>query len=154
MANIPIRFRVLRLKNSSGKTVASGLSGFKNRFRVHVRSVFKRVFHCLLNGLGFRRLREHSFFAPLLARPAAVMDFGAHRGEFFAALKSEHPVSRALLIEADPALAESLKQTFGDEATLFMLRPLQKANKTPSRLRDRSSLSLQAFSRNGQRLTA
>ena len=119
MPNIPIRFRVLRLKNSSGKTVASGLSGFKNRFRAHVRSVFKRVFHCLLNGLGIRRLREHSFFAPLLARPAGVMDFGAHRGEFFAALKSEHPVSQALLIEADPAFAESLKQAFGDEADVI-----------------------------------
>jgi FkbM family methyltransferase len=44
-----------------------------------------------------------------------VADFGAYRGEFFAALKSKHTVSRALLIEADPSLAESLKQTF-DEA--------------------------------------
>jgi len=78
--------------------------------------MFKRIFHCLLNWLGIRRLREHSFFATLLARPAAVADFGVHHGEFFAALKCEHPVARALLIEADPALAESLKQTFGDEA--------------------------------------
>jgi FkbM family methyltransferase len=45
-----------------------------------------------------------------------VADFGAHQGEFFAGLKSEHPVSRALLIEADPALAESLKRIFGEEA--------------------------------------
>jgi FkbM family methyltransferase len=74
------------------------------------------MFHCLLAWLGIRRLREHSFFAVFLARPAAVADLGAHRGEFFAALKSEHPVSQALLIEADPALAESLKRTFGDEA--------------------------------------
>ena len=74
------------------------------------------MFHCLLGWLGIRRLREHSFFAAFLARPAAVADFGAHRGEFFAALKSGHPVSRALLIEADPALAESLKRTLGDEA--------------------------------------
>jgi len=81
--------------------------------------VFKRIFHCLLHGLGIRRLREHSFFATLLARPAAVADFGAHRGEFFAALKSEHPVSQALLIEADPAFAESLKQAFGDEADVI-----------------------------------
>ena len=85
-------------------------------FRVHVRSVFKHIFYCLLDRLGIRRLREHSFFATLLARPAAVADFGAHRGEFFAGLKSEHPISRGLLIEADPALAESLKQTFGDAA--------------------------------------
>jgi FkbM family methyltransferase len=87
-----------------------------NGFRMHVRSVFKRIFHWVLGWLGIRRLREHSFFATLLPRPAAVADFGAHRGEFFAALKSEHPVSRSLLIEADPGLAESLKQTFGDEA--------------------------------------
>jgi FkbM family methyltransferase len=87
-------------------------------FRVHLRSVCKRIFCCLLEWLGIRRLREHSFFATLLARPAAVADFGAHRGEFFAALKSQHPISRALLIEADPALAESLKQTLGDEADI------------------------------------
>ena len=61
--------------------------------------------------LGARRLRGHSFFALLLAKPAVVVDFGAHRGEFFAALKAEYPVSRALLVEADPALAESLKGT-------------------------------------------
>jgi FkbM family methyltransferase len=87
-------------------------------FRVHVRPLFKRIFHCLLDWLGIRRLREHSFFATLLARPAAVADFGAHRGEFLAALKSECPISRALLVEADPALAESLKQSFGDEADI------------------------------------
>ncbi len=87
-------------------------------FCVHVRSVFKRIFHCFLDWLCIRRLREHSFFATLLAQPAAVADFGAHRGEFLAALKSEYPISRALLIEADPALAESLKQTFGDEADI------------------------------------
>jgi len=81
-------------------------------FRIRARLVFKRIFHCLLEWLGVRRLREHSFFESLLARPAAVADFGAHRGEFFAAFKSEHTVSRALLIEADPALAESLKRTF------------------------------------------
>jgi FkbM family methyltransferase len=109
--NIPTRFKV-----PPGKAFAAGLSSFKNRFRAHVRSVFRRIFHCLLDWLGIRRLREHSFFATLLARPASVADFGAHRGEFFAALKSEHPVSPALLIEADPALAESLKRTFDAEA--------------------------------------
>jgi FkbM family methyltransferase len=109
--NIPTRFKV-----PPGKAFAAGLSGFKNRFRAHVRFVFKRIFHCLLDWLGIRRLREHSFFATLLARPAAIADFGAHRGEFFAALKSQHPVSPALLIEADPALAESLKRTFDAEA--------------------------------------
>ena len=92
-----------RLKNSSGKSFAFGLSGFRNQFRTYVRSVFKRVFHQLLDGLGIRRLREHSFFATLLARPAAIADFGAHRGEFFAAFAAEYRDSRALLIEADLA---------------------------------------------------
>jgi FkbM family methyltransferase len=104
------------LKKSSGKTLPVGLSGITSRFRAQVRSVFKRIFHWSLGWLGIRRLREHSFFATLLARPTAVADFGAHRGEFFAAFASEQPVSQALLIEADPTLAESLKQTFGNEA--------------------------------------
>src|SRR5215216_1754035 len=90
-----------------------------NGFRMRARSLCKRIFHRLLGRLGIRRLREHSFFAPLLTRPAAVADFGAHRGEFFAALKSEHPISRALLIEANPALAEPLKERFGNEADVF-----------------------------------
>jgi FkbM family methyltransferase len=90
-----------------------------NGFRMHARSVCRRIFHLLLGRLGIRRFREHSFFGPLLARPAAVADFGAHRGEFFASLKSEHSISRALLIEANPALAESLKQTFGNEADVL-----------------------------------
>jgi FkbM family methyltransferase len=87
--------------------------------RVRVRSVFRRVFHLLLDRLGLRRFKEHSFFGTLLAQPAVVADFGAHRGEFFAALKAEYPVSQALLIEADPALAESLKETFGNEGDVL-----------------------------------
>ena len=87
-----------------------------NGFRMRARSLCKRLFYCLLGWLGIRRLREHSFFETLLARPAAVADFGAHRGEFFSALKAECSIARALLIEANPALAESLKRTFGDEA--------------------------------------
>jgi FkbM family methyltransferase len=79
----------------------------------------KRIFYFLLARLGLRRLRGHSFFATLLAKPAVVADFGAHRGEFFAAVKAEHPVSRALLLEADPGLAESLKATFGNEADVL-----------------------------------
>jgi FkbM family methyltransferase len=114
--NIPTRFKRLPLKKSPGKTFPAGLSGLKNRFCARIRSVFKRIFHCLLRWLGIRRLREHSFFATLLGRPAAVADFGAHRGEFYAALKCKYPVSRALLIEADPALAESLKRNFHAEA--------------------------------------
>jgi FkbM family methyltransferase len=88
-------------------------------FRVHMRSMVKRIFYFLLARLGLRRLRGHSFFATLLAKPAVVADFGAHRGEFFAAVKAEHPVSRALLLEADPGLAESLKVTFGKEADVL-----------------------------------
>lgn len=89
-----------------------------NGFREHVRSLFRRIFHCLIRQLGIRRLREHSFFTTLLARPAAVADFGAHRGEFFAVFASEYSISRALLIEADPTLAESLKQNFGNKADI------------------------------------
>ena len=78
-------------------------------FRMGARSLYRRVFHLLLSWLGIRRLKEHSFFGTLLARPAAVADFGAHRGEFFTALKSEYSISRALLLEADSALAEFLE---------------------------------------------
>ena len=87
-----------------------------NSVGAHARSLCKRIFHLLLNRLGIRRLKEHSFFGSLLARPAGVADFGAHRGEFFAALKAEYPVSRALLVEADSGLAESLKRTSGSDA--------------------------------------
>jgi FkbM family methyltransferase len=66
--------------------------------------------------VGIQRFREHSFFAILLDHPAAVGDFGAHRGEFLAGFKSEHLISRALLIEADPALSKSLQRSFGKEA--------------------------------------
>ena len=79
--------------------------------RMDEKSVFKAIFYFLRARLGVRRLRGHSFFATLLAKPAVVADFGAHRGEFFAALKAEHPVYGALLLEADPVLAESLKET-------------------------------------------
>jgi len=48
-----------------------------------------------------------------------VADFGARRGEFFAALKSEYSISRALLIEANPALVESLQEAFGSEADVI-----------------------------------
>jgi FkbM family methyltransferase len=87
-----------------------------SEFRMHARSVFRRIFHLLVDRLGIQRFKEHSFFGTLLARPAAVADFGAHRGEFFTALKSEYSISRALLVEANPALAKSLKETFGNEA--------------------------------------
>ena len=90
-----------------------------NGFRTHARSVCRRIFHLLLGRLGVRRLREHSFFGALLARPAVVADFGAHRGEFFTALKSEHSISRALLIEANPALAEFLQEAFGNETDII-----------------------------------
>jgi FkbM family methyltransferase len=102
-----------------------------NGFRVRLRSVFRRTFHLLLDRLGIRRFKEHSFFGALLARPAAVADFGAHRGEFFAALKAEYPVSRALLIEANPALAESLQEAFGNEAEVIHAALVGGNNKGP-----------------------
>jgi FkbM family methyltransferase len=98
---------------------------------MHARSVFRRIFHLLVDRLGIRRFKEHSFFGTLLARPAAVADFGAHRGEFFAALKSEYSISRALLIEANPALAESLKERFGNEADVRHAALVGRNNKGP-----------------------
>ena len=81
--------------------------------------MFKRIFYLLLGWVGVQKLRGHSFFGILLADPAVVVDAGAHRGEFFAALKSEYPISRALLIEANPALIGSLKETFGNEVDVL-----------------------------------
>jgi FkbM family methyltransferase len=86
--------------------------GNLSQLRSKTRSVFRRIFHVLLNWLKIRRFREHSFFGSLLPRAATVADFGAHRGEFFAALKSNYSISRALLVEASPSLAESLKEAF------------------------------------------
>ena len=79
-------------------------------FRVHVRSVVKRIFHLLLARLAVRRLRGHSFFAMLLAKPAVVADFGAHRGEFFAAVKAEYPVKLGHYPE--PCIAETIEGNF------------------------------------------
>src|SRR5215217_7449361 len=89
-----------------------------SRLRIKARSIFRRLFHLLLDRLQIRRLREHSFFGSLLPEAAIVADFGAHRGEFFKALKSQFSISRALLVEANPALAESLKRTFVDTRVL------------------------------------
>ena len=91
------------------------LQGKLSQLRIEVRSFFRRIFHVLLDRLEIRRFKEHSFFGSLLPQTAIVADFGAHRGEFFAALKSEYSISRALLVEANPALAESLKETIGKE---------------------------------------
>jgi hypothetical protein len=82
-------------------------------------SVFKAIFYFLLAGLGIRRLRGQSFSVMLLAGPAVVADFGAHRGEVFAAVKAEYPVSWALLIEANPALADILKGRLGNEVDIL-----------------------------------
>jgi hypothetical protein len=43
----------------------------------------------------------------------------AHRWEFFAAVKSEYSISRALFVEANPKLAESLKETFSKESDVL-----------------------------------
>ena len=95
------------------------LQGKLSQLRLKARSLFRRIFHVLLDRLEIRRFREHSFFGSLLPQSAIVADFGAHRGEFFAALKSEYSISRALLVEANPALAESLKKTFAKETRVL-----------------------------------
>jgi len=82
----------------------------------HVRSGARRIFYLFRDHLGIRRFRGHSFFGSLLTQPAVVADFGAHRGEFFAALRVECSISRALLVEADQDLASFLKETFGNQA--------------------------------------
>ena len=94
-------------------------AGKLSQLRSEARSFFKRIFYVLLDRLEIRRFKEHSFFGSLLPRQAIVADFGAHRGEFFAALKSEYSVSRAVLVEANPALAETLKETFGKESDVL-----------------------------------
>jgi FkbM family methyltransferase len=95
------------------------LQGNLSQLRLKARSLFRRIFHVLLDRLEIRRFKEHSFFGSLLPQPAIVADFGAHRGEFFEALKSEYSVSRAFLVEANPTLAESLKETFGKESEVL-----------------------------------
>jgi FkbM family methyltransferase len=95
------------------------LEGNLSQLRLKARSLFRRIFHVLLDRLEIRRFKEHSFFGSLLPQPAIVADFGAHRGEFFAALKSGYSISRALLVEANPALAETLKETFGEESDVL-----------------------------------
>jgi len=89
-----------------------------SQFRIKGRSFFKRIFHILLDWLEIRRFKEHSFFGSLVPQAAIVADFGAHRGEFFAQLKSNYSISRALLVEANPTLAESLKKTFAGTGVL------------------------------------
>jgi len=96
-----------------------------------VRALFRRIFHVLLNQLGIRRLREHSFFGALLPKQAVIADFGAHRGEFLSALKSEFSISRALLIEANPELAAYLKETFGNETDVLHAALIGRNNKEP-----------------------
>ena len=95
------------------------LQGKLSQLRLKARSLFRRIFHVLLDRLEIRRFKEHSFFGSLLPQPAIVADFGAHRGEFFAALKSEYSISRAFLVEANPTLAETLKETFGKESDVL-----------------------------------
>lgn len=95
------------------------LEGNLSQLRLKARSLFRRIFHVLLDRLEIRRFKEHSFFGSLLPQPAIVADFGAHRGEFFAALKSGYSISRALLVEANPALAETLKETLGEESDVL-----------------------------------
>ena len=95
-------------------------------FRVHVRSGFKRIFHCLLDWLGIRRLREHSFFCHT---PGATSDgrrlWRASWG-ILCRFQIRIFVSRAVLVEANPTLAESLKGN------------IWQGERCPSRCRGRS----------------
>ena len=95
------------------------LKGKLSQLRIEARPFFRRIFYMLLDRLEIRRFKEHSFFGSLLSQPVVVADLGAHRGEFFAALRSEYSISRALLVEANPTLAESLKETFGKESDVL-----------------------------------
>jgi len=95
------------------------LKGSFSQLRIEARSFFRRIFYVLIERLDIRRFKEHSFFGSLMPQTAIVADFGAHRGEFFAALKSEYSVCRAILIEANPTLAETLKETFGKESDVL-----------------------------------
>jgi FkbM family methyltransferase len=106
------------------------LQGKLSQLRLKARSLFRRIFHVLLDRLEIRRFKEHSFFGSLLPQTAIVADFGAHRGEFFAALKSEYSVSRALLVEANPALAETLQETFGKESDVVHAAVVGADNKS------------------------
>ena len=92
--------------------------GNLSQLRLKARSLFRRIFHVLLDWLGIRRVKEHSFFGPLLAGPAVVADFGAHCGEFVTALKSEYSISRAVLVEANPTLAEAMKEKLGSQVNV------------------------------------
>ena len=92
------------------------LQQYVSHLHIRTRSFCKRVFYLVLGWLNLRRFKEHTFFGSLLPPAAIVADFGAHRGEFFSALKSEYPVSRAVLVEANPALAQTLKKRFGRES--------------------------------------
>jgi FkbM family methyltransferase len=105
------------------------LEGKLYNLRIKARSLFRRIFHVLLAWLKIRRFREHSFFGSLLPEPTIVADFGAHHGEFFAALKSEYSISRALLVEANPTLAQSLKETFGKESDVLHAAVVAADNK-------------------------
>ena len=120
------------LRQSLIRKFSDGFSGPKAQAFSHARSVFKQTFHWLIQRLGIRRLREHSFFAALLPESAVVGDFGAHRGEFFTALKSEYSISRALLVEADPALAECLKEKLGKQADVLQAALLGGDNNNSS----------------------
>lgn len=77
------------------------------------------LFHVILDRLEIRRFKEHSFFCFPSTAAAILADFGAHRWELFAAVKSEYSISRALLVEANPKLAESLKETFSKESDVL-----------------------------------
>ena len=95
------------------------LKGKVSQLRIEARSLFRRIFHVLLDRLEIRRFKEHSFFASLLPRQPFSLILARIVGNSFAAVKSEYSISRALLVEANPKLAESLKETFSKESDVL-----------------------------------
>ena len=115
-----------------------------NEFRVHVRCVFKRYLLCAPRSVKNPAFPRPLVFRSLLPRSAIVVDFGAHHGQFFAALKSDYSLSRALLVEANPALADPLKKTFAGTDVLHAAL-IGGNNRIVSHLRGQLSSNLQEF---------
>jgi FkbM family methyltransferase len=62
-----------------------------------------------------RELRGHHFCDDLISNPAFILDLGGHKGEFTQEINSIHPGAKALIVEANPDLYESLQAPAGSE---------------------------------------
>jgi FkbM family methyltransferase len=99
--------------------------------RMNVRSLLRRIFYLFLDQLGIRRLREHSFL---------IFFYGSRRWSRTLARIVENSSSHSPLsirspgrfsLRADPALAESLKQAFGDEADVVHAAAVAESKQGP-----------------------